>query len=529
VSSVGVHADWLLSAAILSGTAFLLTALLLFPYGRDQGVFAVIGQGILDGAAPYRDRWDLKPPGIYFLNALARALFGRAAWGIRIVEAAAIVSLLPAFRILSRRYLGSTLAGTLGFGVAVLMHVQLDFWHTAQAESFGGVLVTWAVVCVALAGSGTMWLLAGALYGAAFLLKPFLATGAAVGLVLAVGYGMRASSGASPRRRLSAPACLLAGFLLPVAAAIAYFVAKGAWPHLVEALFRFAPRYAAIEADRAPFAWFMGFALFRALLAFGNFTLPGLSLLALLPPQTAGERRGAVHAGMVALLLLAGVAWQAKLFAYHYGGALPLIALLAGWGLWKGWSRWRAIPAGASAFSLAVLLLASLPPIAPGNPAPGSVWLRAWRRIAFTMVGAPAQDRLDAINSRNDVSASENRQVAEWIRDHTPAGAPLFVWGFQPGLYDMADRRPASRYITNQPQRVSWSRDASRRRLMEDLEAHSPAAVVVARGDVFPRVVGNDRDSEAELQQFPELLELLARSYDPAVRIGRFDVYLRRP
>jgi hypothetical protein len=143
------------------------------------------------------------------------------------------------------------------------------------------------------------------------------------------------------------------------------------------------------------------------------------------------------------------------------------------------------------------------------------------------MDGALSLERLDAMNSLHDVSAAENRLAAEWIREHTSADARLFVWGFQPVLHDMAARRPASRYITNQPQRVAWNREESRRRLMEDLDGHPPGAIVITHGDVFPRVVGNDRDSAAELETFPELRALLARSYAQATAIGRFDLYLR--
>jgi len=64
----------------------LLAILLLFvllrfptlyePFGRDQGIFATIASGLLDWNIPYRDLWDHKPPGIYFLYALAFRIFG---------------------------------------------------------------------------------------------------------------------------------------------------------------------------------------------------------------------------------------------------------------------------------------------------------------------------------------------------------------------------------------------------------------------------------------------------------------------
>ena len=47
----------------------------------DGSVYLHIGQLILDGKAPYVDAWEDKPPGLYFLYALA-ILFGDGRWGI---------------------------------------------------------------------------------------------------------------------------------------------------------------------------------------------------------------------------------------------------------------------------------------------------------------------------------------------------------------------------------------------------------------------------------------------------------------
>ena len=62
-------------------------------------------------------------------------------------------------------------------------------------------------------------------------------------------------------------------------------------------------------------------------------------------------------------------------------------------------------------------------------------------------------------------------------------------------IYDLADRRPASRFVYDVPQRVAWAKDGMRRRLMTDLANDVPAAVVVEHRDVFPMVTGDFLDS----------------------------------
>ena len=46
------------------------------PLQTDTGIWAYIGGRILDGALPYRDLWESKPPGIFYLFALVERLFG---------------------------------------------------------------------------------------------------------------------------------------------------------------------------------------------------------------------------------------------------------------------------------------------------------------------------------------------------------------------------------------------------------------------------------------------------------------------
>lgn len=48
----------------------------------DGTVFAYGGSRILKGDLPYRDFWDHKPPGVFYLNALAFAIFGTDAWAV---------------------------------------------------------------------------------------------------------------------------------------------------------------------------------------------------------------------------------------------------------------------------------------------------------------------------------------------------------------------------------------------------------------------------------------------------------------
>lgn len=53
---------------------------------RDSGIFAYTGLVIREGGRPYVDAWDNKLPGVYFIDALAFAVFGSNRWALWLVE-----------------------------------------------------------------------------------------------------------------------------------------------------------------------------------------------------------------------------------------------------------------------------------------------------------------------------------------------------------------------------------------------------------------------------------------------------------
>src|SRR5215469_15470311 len=60
--------------------------ILSYPPGRDQSTYLLIGRSLLEGKQLYRDLWDNKPPGIFYLYAGISKLFGSALWGVALVD-----------------------------------------------------------------------------------------------------------------------------------------------------------------------------------------------------------------------------------------------------------------------------------------------------------------------------------------------------------------------------------------------------------------------------------------------------------
>ena len=524
---VQVSADAALTVAAICWIGWLLLQLLDFGFGRDQGIFAVVGRTILERGMPYRDAWDFKPPGIFFVYALA----GASVLGIRIVEVAAWISLVFAFRRLSQIYLGSPIAGTLGAMVAIAAHVQLEFWHTAQPESFGAVAIAWAVVLAAGAVCATdlsqtsrvaRIFASGMCYGVAAVLKPTMGV-AVLGSLAVVLIGRRRRDDAASRPRALALA-LAAGAMLPGLICIAFFAARGALPQMWQALVGFAPHYTAL-AWRNTQPIDVAANLVRQWLFEYSLLIP-IGLVSLLAARWTSElRAGLVHLGVVIACLLAGVLIQGKLFAYHFDAVLPLTGLAAGWGLWALWERSRRWTAGAAVFGALVVTATLLHDRSPDFNE--SFSQRSAARVEAWLTPARAGAIRDRLYSVADYRAGDNRRAADWIRAETSPDAAVFIYGFTPELYIASNRRLASRYIYIVPQKATWSRLEARSRLLAELQQSRPAAFLVEHEDVMPWVDGTQNDSAGDLERFDELKSVIGAAYQKEQRVGKFDVYRR--
>lgn len=532
-------ADVILLSTALLASALLVAQLVAFPFGRDQGIYAVVADGMLYGRPPYRGTWDFKPPGIFFMYALAQVLFGRGPHAIRCLEALNLASLLIAFALFSRRHTGDWRPGILSGALAVLVYVQLEFWHTAQPSSFAAGFLAWALVLGTYEpGQRTTdtrwlqrvsWLASGAAFSAAALMKPPLGGGIIVTSTIVAVRALRRSRASPLVGTVSVISTFALGAAIPLALVAAYFIHAQAWRESASALFLFAPKYTALSLAGHSFQDLLARSVGDWAVRFGFTGAAGLLFLAILPPRHAREREGVLHVSGASAFVLIGVALQAKFFPYHYVVALVLTALCSGWGFWKLWLHLRSSRLGIAAFValLGILIHARSATEAAGMPV-GSFRARFQMRLESIANPAVAAQNNDKLYSLGDVDAEALRLLVEWLKAHTLPDDPVFIWGFEPGVYFLAERRPASRYVYNVPQRATWSSQESRKTLMEELARARPAVIVVARNDRLPWVVGNGQDSSESLQGFPELLSFIAEHYSLTGRLKRFDLFVRR-
>ncbi len=493
--------------------AVLLALVLTFSFGRDQGIYGEVAARWRQGTWPYAGAWDFKPPGIFLLFVAIQSTLGSGEVALRAAEVASLLLLLAASYSYARDVLRSEVVGLVGGFLALLTHVQLDFWHTAQPETFAA---PWLFVALLLAEQSSLAAAAiqGILGGFLFLVKPPL--GAAAAMPLLVAFARTSDRGAVLRRI----AVAFAASLVPIAAIVFAFHAAGALGALHETLFVFAPGYTKLGWENETALTLVYRTLERTLTGFSGPISLGLLL------RVASPLPWARSAGLLASLALCivGTALQAKLFPYHFGAILPLAAVLAAEGYASAFGR---SPFGGRAAIAAAALLAFVARGA-GRDVQGTFLERSSARLrAFPAFLRGERASLDALDKAADLDIAANRALAAWFREAARPDEAVLLFGFEPSVYLTSGRAPASRYLYDVPLRATWSAE-HRARFLADVRASKPAAIALERWDRMKMVTGSEQDSLEAAHAFPEFMALLEAGYLKIDDLGRFERWVRR-
>jgi hypothetical protein len=474
----------------------------LEPPGRDQGVFAYVASGMLDGYAPYRDSWDLKPPGVYLTYAAAFLAGGRSMVAVRALDFAFTVATTLLIWRLGTRALGDLpgLAAGLLYGLG--SSLLFTFWARSQAETF---LVLFLVLCY-LSALRRSWILTGFLAAVVFWYKITWAL-AVVPIVVLM------EPRAWPRVAL--------GAFVGIGAVVGYLAVCGGLSEMAETVFLFNRYYGGthfnaslltrIPRETVRFVWRSGI---------------------IGPLAVVGFARGSPKWMRWWLLGAFASVWsQGKLFAYHWIPALAPLVLLAAAGV-RNWS-WR--PGRRAIVALGVVfLLAGIP---------DRLWIEELyplynhykRSLQLVLRTLSREDYLvhyGGRSSESPFSYLDDEQLAAFCAARTRPDEPVLVWGFEPLVNFLADRRSPSRFSFDYPltfpartEEARLVRQRNRELFFSELQSKPPRLVALAVGDRNPV---ESLDSLAQMKAFPEFALFLYNRYRRATRVGHFLVLERK-
>lgn len=402
-------------------------------WNLDEGIHATIARTILDGGVMYRDAIDQRTPLTYYLVAGAFWVFGvNNMWAVHALLASMVATTALGLFLIGRRW-GSTGAGIWAALIFCALSTNLLYigdTHSLSTEWFVILFTTWS----------TWWFwrtweqksfwksaVAGAGFAAAFLSKQpgLLDFGAPLATLVFLA--------AAGRLRLVEAARQLAGlgtgFIALTAVCVAYFRAHGAlddfyfyaWSYN---LVYYGPETTAMDRVLAALEGLKMLAQHYPVVAGALVTGVFVRVLSLGQRRPTEEERAANPATFYlliwALLAWAGASSAGRTYGHYYLQILPAVALLAGWLLADCRTLWRTS---------------------------NKIWVKglailALTAAAWTVVAGPLRGPWPA-----SLDAETGTDAATFIKQHSLPTDKIFVWGYNPDLYLLADRRPASRYI----------------------------------------------------------------------------------
>ncbi|MDK2970666.1 MAG: hypothetical protein PWP23_421 [Candidatus Sumerlaeota bacterium] len=510
---------------------FLLLALVLlcFPYGADQAIFALIARGLLAGQTLYVDVWDVKPPGTFLFYMLSQALFGTSTHGIRILELGCHVAFgVGSFFLLRRQtsYLSSLIAATLVLHAAVLS----GYWHTAQSEVFVGFLLFGAMALLypeLQSGSpkpppearGRI-LIAGLAVGLCGLIKPFYVLPGLICLGWAC-VAHRRGHGTSEAVRAGAWGAL--GIIALPALVFGILALQGGIPAFLETFFG-----VAVELAKAGFGGMAFGDTFFQVIRYVFLYFPPPLLIGLFAYLYLHGSSSAPDGRFLALFLLSMIlviAIQGKFYPYHYQVMLPVLGFLAALGWWELLQR---CPGGIKRLALALGLFASFFVSSWEDYQRNGSWTRtAGEVISSLFIDGQGADEIQAFDTWPS-SRQDLREVSALIRNNTRPEDQIQVLGFDPLVYIDSGRDCATRFLSTTPIRLSALQDKWTPRLIAEMEANPPAALIVPLNDRMGWTLDNNLSSAEVLEQSPALQAFVATKYELLHESDAHMVFVRR-
>lgn len=469
------------------------------PFERDEGVYATVAQGLLEGQMPYRDLFDNKPPLVYAWYALSFTLFGEHVEAPRILASVLLsfttLSLFSQARMVFPKPVAYVSAGLFGLSTGlpfVALHANTEAYMLLP-------LVTSLVAfTVGVRRGGMRWfLLSGALSGAAMMTKQVAFWNLAALIVVAAA--LRWKTGGLSVHTFRPSACLLAGAAAAVGLVAVPFALTGSLDELFYANVSYNWLYVGVLSYSERL---VDFASGTAYVAAAAAPLAGGAIWGFL---TVIRRRKQPLDYLIlawALASVAGVATGGRFFPHYFLHLMPAAAVLTALVLYEVATRRRVAPIGKSALAVGLLMvIVSLGTIGALYLAPGA----AEQRIAESVAEQKEWE-------------SNSKQLGEYIAARTDPDDEIFNFGREAQIYFYADRRPAVRYFSDWP---FWWDERTLYGTIKALRTTKPTYIIdTAQPPLF--------EDYAQYHP-PVLMNLLEEEYEYIGRMYFADIYRLKP
>ncbi len=394
------------------------------PMEGDEGAYAYMAQGLLQGEVLYQDTFDHKPPGIYFIYAAIFKLFGESLAVLRYFTAFySLVTTLAVF-IVAAMLLGSSGGLIAALFYAIFSNGPFLEGTSSNSEVFMILPMILAFLfCLAASKRKSLLLffLAGFLAGLAGMIKQVAFFN------FAVLFGF-AFFDPDSENKLMNIASLILGFFVPVFGFSLYFLAQGAFKEFLHNSFLINFLYIRPFVGVVNIEWGT-LNLYRiAYLFLEESILFILGTYATVYILLRNRKKNALLLVFWAFSSCLGVLIGRYLFGHYFVQLLPPLAILSAYAVIK-WKE-SHLP-----LKINVLLIGFFTLL-------GLVIILTFYK--FYVVYSP--DEISYARYRID-NLSLAREAAQIVEGRTSPSDNIMVWGTDPQVYFYSKRRYPGRYI----------------------------------------------------------------------------------
>jgi hypothetical protein len=424
--------------------------------GSDSSLFAYCGKIIADGGLMYRDCYDHKTPGVYYLDALAFLLGGGRLWVLWLFQCIWVSITALVFFLTIRRIWGRFASWITSFiFLLTLLHpYYYNGGNYTEIYALIFIILTIGALYSFLLDGRSAWLfLIGLLTAGGFLLKPtYITMGMASGAVILYLMVIRRNW----RGLARSITLILAGLILPLALVAGYWVIRGGFSDFMFANLNHNILY--VEQGHSLRGVFKTIQYFWTRMPFASITwLAGVGFLTfaicswrkIFPsPKSKPDSPGHIYPAsmrveqaqvylMFALLL--AILVDAFLIAipnqnFHHYFVIPLVSMTASSG-YLFYSFQDAFHRGEGQVAISLPLLAVV-----------VVILIPWSCEIIRNELPDASDLQKATDLSNTLSVHPN-DLEQYIIDHSTPDQTILVWGYDASIYLVTGRRSPSRYV----------------------------------------------------------------------------------
>lgn len=449
---------------------------------RDSSAYIYIAEGMLNGEAPYVDRWDHKPPLIYLLDLIGLVISGGHLWGIWLLEGLFLVSAVwLAFTVLKTSF-GRTAAF---FSISMFLVYFNKFIDGGNYTEEYVILLQFLALHIFLRIDKQYppkpWqpLAIGTLAAGAFLLKPNL-----VGVWLAIGLYWVFSGRKALHRIFWSIAGAASVFLI----LFVLLTNVDAWSAFLDSVlsYNFAYSGSASLKDKIN----AGLSIAQKIEGF-SLVLTGwfIGLGYLLLRKTRRDQFEVLLRLAIILLPVEVVliSTTGRKYGHYYLAVLPVITIFLSFfgravidvlGTFTDGKRVSKkdeffVQTTATACLLAIVVSTS---------------------ISYREMYSDTLSRIRKISSTGVIMRGDSSQVAEYVRDHTTPNDHILVWGAQAEIYLLSKRQSPTRFFYQYPLVTpNYANDSIFSEFLSDVKNHKPQIIIDTRNMHLPPLNSAER------------------------------------